>query len=260
MAEFGDKGVELQRVVMSKLGIKPAEISTQVVPRDLLAEFMCYLGLLSSSLDKLANEIRNLQRTEIGEVEEPFEREKQVGSSTMPHKRNPVNCERVCGLARVVRGLVVAALENVVLEHERDLTNSSCERSIVPEACLLVDEQLRTMVRVLRGLVVHEDRMVRNLLSAGDLIMAEAVMLEAVKRGGDRQRMHEVIRRLAMEAVEEGKSFRELLKQSSEVRRYLTEEELEEIMDPKGYTGLAAELAEMVAKSVLELLGGEEVA
>ncbi|RLG54670.1 MAG: adenylosuccinate lyase [Thermoproteota archaeon] len=260
MAEFGENGLELQRRVMSKLGIKSAEISTQIVPRDLLAEFICYLGLLSSSLDKLANEVRNLQRTEVGEVEEPFERERQVGSSTMPHKRNPISCERVCGLARVLRGLVVAALENVVLEHERDLTNSSCERAVVPEACLLVDEQLRTMVRVLKGLVVHEDRMLRNLLSAGDLIMAEAIMLEAVRRGADRQRMHEVVRQLAMEAIESSRSFRELLKQSSEVRRYFTEREIDDILDPRRYTGLAAELAEMVAKSVMEALGAEEVA
>lgn len=259
MAEFGEKGPELQRKVMRKLGIKPAEISTQIVPRDLLAEFICYLGLLSSSLDKLANEIRNLQRTEIGEVEEPFER-RQVGSSTMPHKRNPVSCEKVCGLARVVRGLVLAALENVVLEHERDLTNSSCERAIVPEACLLVDEQLRTMVRVLKGLVVHEDRMLRNLLSVRDLIMSEAIMLEAVRRGADRQKMHEVIRRLAMSAIEGGKSFRELLKQSSEIKEYFAEEEIDEMLDLRRYIGLAAEIAERIASSVAEALGPEEVA
>ena len=195
MASFGEKGFQIQKRVMELMGVEEPLIATQVVPRDGLAEFITLAAMIASTLDKIANEIRNLQRTEIREVEEPFREESQVGSSTMPHKRNPIKCEKVCGLAKVLRSEALAALENVVLEHERDLTNSSCERVIVPEVCLLLDEQLRTLVKVLRGLRVYPENIRRNLDSMRGLIMSEAVMMAMVSKGADRQWAHEVVRR-----------------------------------------------------------------
>ncbi|UCD26753.1 MAG: adenylosuccinate lyase, partial [Candidatus Bathyarchaeota archaeon] len=141
-AAFGPHAMNVQKLVMKKLGIQPADISTQIVQRDRYAEFVCLLAVIASTLDKMATEIRELQRPEIGEVSESFEKERQVGSSTMPHKRNPVICERICGLAKIVRGLVTPALENIPTWHERDLTQSSAERFIIPEVCILTDYML----------------------------------------------------------------------------------------------------------------------
>ncbi|MEM2849519.1 MAG: adenylosuccinate lyase, partial [Candidatus Bathyarchaeia archaeon] len=180
MASFGDRGFKIQKRVMEIMGVFEPIIATQIVPRDGLAEFVVLAAIISSTLDKVANEIRNLQRSEIRELEEPFREDSQVGSSTMPHKRNPIKCEKVCGLARILRSMALAALENIVLEHERDLTNSSCERVMLPEVCLLLDEQLKTMVEVLKGLKVYPDNIRRNLESQKDLIMSEAVMIAMV--------------------------------------------------------------------------------
>ncbi len=162
-AGLGSHALEIQRLVMKRLAIEQADISTQIVQRDRHAEFVCLLALIASSLDNWAWEIRELQRPEIGELFEAFEQEKQVGSSTMPHKRNPEICERVCGLAKIVRGLVIPSLENVVTWHERDLTQSSAERFIIPEVCILVDYMLSLFVNVLENLVVDEARMKHNL-------------------------------------------------------------------------------------------------
>jgi len=258
MAGLRGKGRAVQERVMEILGLEPAEISTQVVPRDSLAELIVTLALISSTLDLAANEIRNLQRTEIGEVEEPFDVTRQVGSSTMPHKRNPILSEKVCGLARVMRGIAVAALENIVLEHERDLTNSSVERTIVPEAFLLLDEQLDTMLKVVSGLKVHPEAMRANLERSRGLIMAERVMLELAARGMGRQRAHELIRQIAQRCISERIDFARALKASPEVRSLLSPEEIELLLNPETYLGESLDLAEevfqkaeAVAKAVL---------
>ncbi|KYH37101.1 MAG: adenylosuccinate lyase [Candidatus Bathyarchaeota archaeon B24] len=254
MASFGEKGFQIQKRVMELMGVEEPLIATQVVPRDGLAEFITLAAMIASTLDKIANEIRNLQRTEIREVEEPFREESQVGSSTMPHKRNPIKCEKVCGLAKVLRSEALAALENVVLEHERDLTNSSCERVIVPEVCLLLDEQLRTLVKVLRGLRVYPENIRRNLDSMRGLIMSEAVMMAMVSKGADRQWAHEVVRRCSMEAWKTGKHLKEILTANPEVRKYLTAEEVERVMKPENYIGTAKEQVDRVVTYVREKL------
>ncbi|MEM0286463.1 MAG: adenylosuccinate lyase, partial [Candidatus Methanomethyliaceae archaeon] len=163
MASFGEKGMEIEKKVMEKLGIKPAEISTQIVCRDRLAELICWAAILASSLDRMATEIRNLQRTEILEVAEGFDIKAQVGSSTMPHKQNPVDCEKVSGLAKVLRGFVITALENIPLWHERDLTNSSSERFIIPHTFIILDEMITTMNHVFTNIRVFPERMKKNL-------------------------------------------------------------------------------------------------
>ncbi len=246
MASFGNKGFQIQKRVMEIIGVYEPMIATQIVPRDGLAEFVTLAAIISSTLDKIANEIRNLQRSEIGELEEPFREDSQVGSSTMPHKRNPIKCEKVCGLARIVRSMALAALENVVLEHERDLTNSSCERVMLPEVCLLLDEQLKTMVDVLKGLKIYPDNIRRNLESQKDLIMSEAVMMAMFSKGADRQWSHEVVRRCSMEAWKTGRRLRDVLVENPDVRRYLTVEEIEKAMTPENYIGTAREQVEQV--------------
>ncbi len=254
MASFYGKGREIQSLVMKELGLKEAEISTQIVPRDSLAELISMLALISSTLELIANEIRNLQRSEIAEVEEPFKVRKQVGSSTMPHKRNPIRSEKVCGLARIMRGLSVAAFENIVLEHERDLTNSSVERIMIPEAFLIIDEQLRTLEYVIRNLVLKEEAMKRNLERAGDLIMAERIMLELARRQMGRQRAHELIRKLSMRAIEENKSLLDVLLQEEAVLKKISKEEISSLINPATYLGESKEIAEEVFNSTEEFL------
>ena len=253
-AGFGPNALKVQELTMKYLGIKPAEISSQIVPRDRLAEFICLLALISSSLDKFGREIRNLQRTEIHELEEPFKEEVQVGSSTMPQKRNPISSEKICGLAKILRSLAVAALENVVIEHERDLTNSSCERTMVPEACILLDEQLKTMKKVLKGLRIYPENMKRNLNLTKGLIMAEAVMLTLVKKGIGRQEAHEIIRRCAMKAYKNNIDFFDALKTDKTVQNYLTEEEIKQALNPYNYTGTAKTQIENIIKQVKNYL------
>ncbi len=202
-AGLGSNAMKIQQLVMEKLGIKPVEISTQIVQRDRHAEFICLLAMIASTLDKIATEIRELQRTEIGELAEPFQRAKQVGSSTMPHKRNPELCERVSGLAKVMRSLVVPALENIPTWHERDLTQSSAERFIIPEACILTDYMLNLMTNIIENLQVYEKRMRKNIELTRGRIMSEAVMIALTRKGMSRQEAHEYLRRLAIKSTME---------------------------------------------------------
>ncbi|WP_457614442.1 adenylosuccinate lyase [Methanopyrus sp.] len=248
MAALGEKGPEVQRRVMDLLDLKPVTVSNQVIQRDRHAELIALLALIGSTLDKIGREIRNLQRTEIREVEEPFDPEKQVGSSTMPHKRNPIRSERVCSLARVLRSNVQVALENVPLEHERDLTNSASERVILPEQFLLLDEMLRLTIHNLEGLRVYEENIRKNLRLTKGLNMAEALMVELVKRGMGRQEAHELVRQLAMMAWEEGRDFAEVVKEEERIRELFEEEELENLLNPEKYLGVAPDLAREAAE------------
>jgi len=251
-AAWGAKGPQIQELVMKGLGLKGATASNQIVQRDRLAEIISFFGLLASTLDKIAREIRNLQRTEIGELEEPFAA-RQIGSSTMPHKRNPVRCEKVCSLARVLRANVQAGFENVVLEHERDLTNSACERVLLPECFLLVDEMMKTMGGVLEGLIVHPEQMRRNLELTRGLNMAEAVMIELTKRGMSRQRAHAVLRECSLAAIRADKPFVEVLKRDKRVTRYISEQELSGLLKPEKYLGSATAVVERVVKELRPL-------
>ena len=244
-AGLGPHALKIQQIVMERLGVKPAEITTQIVQRDHHAEFICLLANLASSLDKFATEIRELQRPEIGELYEPFERKRQVGSSTMPHKRNPELCERICGLAKIMRSLTIPALENVVTWHERDLTQSSAERFIIPEACILIDYMLHLMTPIIEDIEVDEERMRKNLEITQGRVMSEAVMIALTKKGMSRQEAHELLRRLAIKSQQENRHFREVLLENEIVRKLLSEDEIEESLNPRNYLGTAIKQVEL---------------
>lgn len=256
MASFGSKGIEIQELVMRELGLIPAEVSSQIVQRDRYAELISLLALIAATLDKIAKEIRNLMRTEIAELSEPFAEKEQVGSSTMPHKRNPINSEKVCGLARVVKSNVFIALENVSLEHERDLTNSSAERVLIPETFILLDEILKTMKKVLRGLVIYPQNIERNLALTRGLNMAEAVMLALVDRGMSRQDAHELLRKISIEAAKRNKELKDALLENKEALKLLRREEIETLADPHRYIGSAVELVQRVLERARKECGG----
>ena len=247
-AGLGKHAMCIQDLVMERLGISAAEISTQIVQRDRYAELVCLLGLIASSLENFATEIRELQRPEIGELFESFEAEKQVGSSTMPHKRNPETCERVCGLARIVRSLVVPALEDVTTWHERDLTQSSAERFIFPEACILVDYLLFLMSDIVVNLRVDEQRMLRNIDLTQGRMMSEAVMMALTRKGVDRQEAHELLRRLTVKSESEKRHFKEILLENQFVAGKLGERAIEAALNPKNYLGTAVAQAESFGK------------
>ena len=213
------------------LGLEPAPVSTQIVQRDRHAEFMAALAILAASLEKVALEIRSLQRTEIREVEEPFT-EGQKGSSAMPHKRNPVSCEQVCGLARLVRTNALAALENVALWHERDISHSSVERVILPDSTLLVHYMLHQMTRITEGLLVYPDRMRENMDRSFGLMFSQRVLLALAAKGLPRQAAYELVQKHAMRAWRERCPFRDLLALDPDVMRHLTEAELQACFDP----------------------------
>ena len=249
-AGLGSHAIEIQELVMSRLGIRSADISTQIVQRDRHAELVCLLAIIASTLDNFATEIRELQRPEIGELFEYFELEKRVGSSTMPHKRDPETCETVCGLARILRSLVVPALENVVTWHERDLTQSSAERFIIPEACILADYILHRMNNVIANLQVDEQSMLKNLELTQGRAMSEAVMTVLTRKGMNRQLAHELLRKLAVKSTMENVEFRKILLANKLVRQKLGEKEVDDALDPRNYLGTALEQVEKMSKKV----------
>ena len=251
MASFGEKGFEVQRLTMERLGIAPVLIANQVVQRDRLAELQCVFGLVAGTLDKIAREIRNLQRTEISEMFEPF-RQDQVGSSTMPHKRNPHKTERVCGLARLIRSNVVPALETIALEHERDISNSSLERIIIPEGFILTDYILRQITGIVRDAVFDYTNIERNLNLTLGLCLTEKVMIELVEKGIGRQDAHEMLRRLAMKCWKERRSLKEVMLEDDEASGLVTEAELDDWLNPENYIGTAVEQVERTVFALRE--------
>jgi len=251
-AAWGIKGPKVQELVMRELKLPAATASNQILQRDRFAELVSFFGLLGSTLDKIAREIRNLQRTEIGELAEPFAA-RQIGSSTMPQKRNPIRCEKICGLARVLRANVQAGLENIVIEHERDLTNSSCERVLLPECFMLADEMLKTSIYVLDNLLVFPKQMKCNLELTRGLNMAEAVMIELTRRGMNRQEAHAVLRKCTSAALRTNTSLAAVLRKERKVTRYIPEREIEKLMDPRKYLGTATATVERVVKQLRPL-------
>jgi adenylosuccinate lyase len=248
-AGLGEQAPRIQELVMKRLGVHAAEISTQIVQRDRYSELICLLGLITSSLENFATEIRELQRPEIGELSEAFEVEKQVGSSTMPHKQNPETCERVCGLARIVRSLVAPSLENIVTWHERDLTQSSAERFIFPEACILADYLIDLTARIVSNLRVDEQRMLTNIGLTQGRAMSEAVMMALTKKGVNRQEAHELLRKLTIKSEIEKKQFKQILMENEFVHDTLSEKEIDETLNPKNYLGTAVKQAELFAQN-----------
>ncbi|MBX6377167.1 MAG: adenylosuccinate lyase [Clostridia bacterium] len=221
----------VEAIVCRRLGLRPALISTQVLQRDRHAEFAATLAVVGGSLEKFALEIRGLQRTEVREVEEPFQ-PGQKGSSSMPHKRNPEKCERICGLSRLLRGYALAAFENQALWHERDISHSSVERVVLPDATIVLDYMIHLFTQVLRGLRVYPENMRRNLEATGGLVFSQRVLLALVERGMSREEAYAVVQRRAMEAWETGRPFRELVAADEAVRRRLTPQELAACFDP----------------------------
>jgi adenylosuccinate lyase len=248
-AGLGENAEQIQELVMKRLDLKAAEISTQIVQRDRYAELVCLYGEIASSLDNFSSEIRELQRPEIGELFESFEAKKQVGSSTMPHKQNPETCERVCGLARIVRSLTVPALEDMVTWHERDLTQSSTERFIIPESCILTDYILNLMCNIVSNLRVDEQRMLVNLSLTQGRAMSESVMMALTKKGVNRQEAHELLRKLAIQSALEKRDFKEILLTDKYVSSKLNAKEIDVALDPKNYLGTAIKQAEKFVKS-----------
>ena len=212
------------------LAIDVDPISSQIIQRDRHAHFVMTLALIAASLEKFATEIRSLQRTEIREVEEPF-REGQTGSSSMPHKRNPELSERICGLARLIRGHTVTALENVSLWHERDISHSSAERLILPDCCLALDYMLALFTEVIQGLMVYPNKMWENIESTLGLVFSQRVLLALVEMGLSRELAYELVQRNAMRSWDDGSDFRDLLKSDTEVTSYLSDSELSDLFD-----------------------------
>tara|TARA_Y100001001_G_scaffold157399_1_gene175512 strand:+ start:119 stop:1402 length:1284 start_codon:yes stop_codon:yes gene_type:complete len=221
--------------VCQELGLEVAAVSNQIIQRDRYAHFISTLALIAATLEKIATEVRSLQRTEIHELEEPFD-EGQKGSSSMPHKRNPELSERICGLARLIRGHSVTALENVALWGERDISHSSAERIILPDACLALDYILSIFTRVMGDLRVYPQRMWENIESSRGLIFSQRVLLELVDKGLAREDAYAIVQRNAMTGWDEGRDFRELIKSDKEAATYLSESELNELFDYGYYT------------------------
>lgn len=220
----------VEEIVLRNLGLNRPKVSTQILQRDRHAEYLCVLALMAASIEQFATEIRNLQRTEIAEVEEPF-RTGQRGSSAMPHKRNPIRSERLCGLARLIRSMVIPALENIPTWHERDLTNSSVERVILPEASILTDYILRQFANIVQGLVVKSENMLRNLEKTQGVIFSQRVMLALVKKGWSREEAYKLVQQCAFESVQQERSFRSLLESHPDVQKTLNPYELDELFD-----------------------------
>jgi len=235
-AALGPKGMEVQAATMEILHLSSVDVSNQVISRDRYAEYFMFLANVVTTLDKIGVEIRSLQRTEIGEVEEAFGA-KQVGSSTMPHKRNPIKSEQVCGLARIVRASVEPALLNNTLWDERDLTNSSCERVLFPEASILADHCLRLMTTVLDKLEINRAAIRRNLAFLNGINMAESVMIELTRRGMNRQDAHEKIRLASMQALAENRPLADVLGEDQDVLRYCSRHDLGALLAPDAYIG-----------------------
>ncbi|OGO36734.1 MAG: adenylosuccinate lyase [Chloroflexi bacterium RBG_16_57_8] len=225
---------ELEVKACARLGLTPAPVSSQVLQRDRHAQFMTTLAIAASSLEKFATEVRGLQRTETREAEEPFD-PGQTGSSAMPHKRNPELCERVCGLARLVRGYALASMENIALWHERDISHSSTERIILPDACLVLDYSLSLFTGVMKGLLVYPERMRQNIGVTHGLVFSQRVMLALIDKGLSRQKAYDLVQRNAMKSWADGKDFIGLLKADREVVTALPEGELEGLFDYRYY-------------------------
>jgi adenylosuccinate lyase len=220
----------IEASVCARLGLKPAPVSSQIIQRDRHAELMTALAITAASLEKFALEIRGLQKTEIGEVEEPFA-QGQKGSSAMPHKRNPVGSEQITGLARLVRSNAMAALENIALWHERDISHSSVERVILPDSFIALDHMLRRFTRIVRGMVVYPERMLENLNRSRGVVFSGTVLLELARRGISREQAYEWVQRNAMRSFHEQKDFKSLLLADPDLMKVLTPAEVDKAFD-----------------------------
>lgn len=227
---FANLDPEVEERVCLKLGLKPAPVSTQVIQRDRYAEFVSTLAIIASSMEKIALEVRHLQRTEVREAEEPFS-SGQKGSSAMPHKRNPVTSEQICGLSRVVRSNAQAAFENIALWHERDISHSSVERVILPDSCILADYLLNKTEWLIDRMAIYPQRMRANFEALGGVTFSGQLLIELARRGATREDAYSIVQPLAMRVWDEGANFRELVMDDSQVAEWMSGEELESLFD-----------------------------
>jgi adenylosuccinate lyase len=249
-AALGPKALKIQQEMLKELKLGVEEVSTQIVCRDRYNELISVLCNISTSMEKFATEVRNLQRDEIGEIAEAFEAKKQVGSSTMPHKRNPITSEQICGLARLVRSFLTPTYENSIQWHERDLCNSSNERFIIPHSIILTDWIIYKTDDVFRNLKIFPERMEKNLEISKGLPMAESLMTALIEKGLGRGEAHELMRKTSLKAAKEGKNLREVFVQENKKLKLLTEKEVESALNPKNYLGVSSEIVDRVVKKL----------
>ena len=247
MASFGENGIEIQKHLMKTLDLKPDLISNQVIQRDRHAEVIFLTALIGQSIAKIAREFRILQRNEIAEMFEPF-KSTQVGSSTMPHKRNPHKSERICSLARLLKSNVITALDNVILEDERDLTNSANERFIFSENFILLDYIINQLIDIVKNVEFNEEQIELNLNLTRGASLAEKVMINLVNRGIGRQEGHELLRTAAIQAKKEKRNMKEILMTQEVIKHKFSSEELDEMLNPHNYVGKAEELVENLSR------------
>ncbi|MBL7073242.1 MAG: adenylosuccinate lyase [Candidatus Omnitrophica bacterium] len=224
---FANVDLFVEEYVCGKLGLKCAEVSSQVLQRDRHAEYLGAIAVTGATLEKLALEVRGLQKTEIGEVQEFFA-SGQTGSSSMPHKKNPIICERITGLARVLRGNATVAIEDIALWHERDISHSSVERIIIPDSTILLDYMLSKTKTLVEKLVVREDKMLENIAETKGLVYSQCLLLELIKAGATRMEAYDIVQSLALEASKENKEFKSCVEESSEVKKYLPAGKIED--------------------------------
>ncbi|NHJ23319.1 MAG: adenylosuccinate lyase [Candidatus Lokiarchaeota archaeon] len=249
MASFGEKGIELQKLVMKALELNPVLIANQIIQRDRHAEVLFLTALIAQSIAKIAKEFRILQRNEIAEMFEPFKKT-QVGSSTMPHKRNPHKSERICSLARLLKSHIITALDNIILEDERDLTNSANERFIFSENFILLDYIISQMKNIVKNLEFDEEQIEKNLNLTKGAILAERIMVDLVKKGIGRQEGHEILRTAAIKAKKENRYIKEILLELEIINKKFSSEELDTILNPYNYIGKAIEQVESLVKNL----------
>jgi len=249
MASFGDKGIEIQNEVMRELDLNPVLIANQVVQRDRHAEVILLTAMIGQTLAKISREQRVLQRNEVAEMFEPF-KESQVGSSTMPHKRNPHKSERICSLARVLKSNVIIALDNMVLEDERDLTNSASERVVFAENFIFLDFMISQLTMIMKGVVFNEDNIERNLNLTKGACLAEKIMVELVNKGIGRQEGHELLRQAAIKARNENLHMKDILIKNEKIKDKFSQKELDDLLDPHNYIGKAIEQVDNLLKEL----------
>ena len=220
----------VEEYVCKKLKLKPAPISTQIIQRDRHADYLNTLSLIGAGLEKIAVEIRHLQKTEVLEVEEPFGKG-QKGSSAMPHKKNPIICERISGMARLLRGFAATAMENIALWHERDISHSSVERVIIPDATMTLYYMLHKTIQVMKGMVVHPENMMANLQRTHGLVYSQPVLLKLIEKGLSRENAYRLVQKNAMEVWNSGREFDDLLKNDAEIAQILSAAEIDLICD-----------------------------
>ena len=249
-AALGKNALKLQEEMLRELKLGVEDVSTQIVCRDRYNELIGVLCNISTSMEKFATEVRNLQRDEIGEVAEAFEAKKQVGSSTMPHKRNPITCEQICGLSRIVRGFATPAYENAIQWHERDLCNSSSERFIIPHSIILTDWIVYQTNIVFKNLKVFPEKMKKNLEISKGLPMAESLMTSLIGKGMGRGEAHEVMRKTSLKAVSENKTLKEAFIEENKKLKLLTDTEINNSLKPENYLGATEKIVDKVIKKI----------